>query len=107
MSLIKTNLLRTITAEKVAETYIKSVKKKLSRELEDAADAIEENKNKIEILNDFCLETDRNKGMYRLTLEDFEQRTKQILALEYQIALDEIEYKAKKAIFDKYFGEKE
>lgn len=89
-----------------AESYYTSIKRSTQRDVIDALQAKKEAfEDKLFELKDFTLDTDKNKGMHRMTKEDCEARFKEIIETEYKLELLTRELEIKSASFNKYFGD--
>ena len=104
LELLKTNT----SVEQRAEAYAKSIKRDLQKKILDTLivkkEALED---KLFELQNFELDTDRNRGMAQMTKDDCEKRFTDMINSEYELTLLEAELKVKQASFDKYFGDDE
>ena len=100
LELLNTN---TGVAER-ADNYVSSIKRNIQR---DVIDALTSKKEKIDDelfeLKNFSLETDANRGVIEMKLEDIEKRFRKIIDLEYELKLVSLELTAKQESFERYF----
>lgn len=91
-----------------ADQYAKAIKRnleiKIIFDLERKKEALE---GKIFDLENFDLETDHNAGRSALTQQQAEDRFEELVNTSYELELLELEIKAKKEIFNKYFADEE
>ena len=99
-------LMNNKTVAERAESYYTSIKRNTQRDVIDALQAKKEAlEDKLFELKDFTLDTDKNRGMNRMTKEDCEARFKEIIETEYELELLTRELEIKSASFDKYFSD--
>lgn len=99
-------LMNNKTVAERAESYYTSIKRNTQRDVIDALQAKREAlEDKLFELKDFTLDTDKNRGMNRMTKEDCEARFKEIIETEYELELLTRELEIKSASFDKYFSD--
>lgn len=102
MSLLKINK----TVAERADSYYTSIRRNIQRDIIDNLQSRKESlEDRLFELKDFTLDTDKNKGMNRMTKEDCETRFKEIISVEYTLELLERELEIKSASFNKYFGD--
>lgn len=101
-------LLNSTSSEVLATQYASSskdyVQDEVIRPLEIKVKNLEE---KLFDLNQFHLETDKNKGIEAITIADCKNRFKNIVETEVELSLVKIELEQYKKAYGKYFGEEE
>lgn len=101
-------LLNSTSSEVLATQYASSskdyVQDEVIRPLEIKVKNLEE---KLFDLNQFHLETDKNKGIEAITIADCKKRFKNIVETEVELSLVKIELEQYKKAYGKYFGEEE
>ena len=96
---------KTSSIETRAEQFGATIKRNLQKSFIDPlVDNIEKMEDQIQTLLDFNLDTDLNKGVKPVTRVEAQDRFNEVLNLRYELDLLQAELKAKKAGFDKYFG---
>lgn len=93
------------TTKEKAKAYAPSIRRDLLNsfiiELERKKDKIND---KLFDLQEFTLDSDLNAQQKRMSMEECKTQFNEILALEYELKLIEMELKAKREIFEEYFG---
>ncbi len=93
-----------VTIQERAVSYLNTIKRNIQR---DVIDELVARKEKIEErifeLKDLNLSIDLNAGQKRMTAEDCEKQFKEIIELEFQLAVLTLELKVKQDSFNTYF----
>lgn len=94
------------TVAQRAESYFKSIRRNIQRDVLDELIARKEKmeESKFE-LSDFALDTNLNAGLRRMTSEDCEARFKKLIDIDYQLVMLSLEIKVKQDSFNELFGE--
>lgn len=88
-----------------AEQYAERIAKTLNLEfIENPKEEIAKLQDKIFDLEDFSLDTDKNKGQERLTKEDCEERFRLLFQTKKRVKLLELELKIFQEIYNDYFS---
>ena len=93
------------TVAERAESFFKSIKRELQKEI---LDTLVEKKEKIEDeifeLSNFTLDTNHNRGLAAMTKNDCKIRFEKVINLEFELDLVVEELTRKQASYDKYFS---
>ena len=87
-------------ASQYASRIKKSIELKIINALEEEIGALND---KIFDLEDFSLETDKNRGVEKITKEAAEQRFTDIINIKFEIDMKKAELKSKKKSFNELF----
>ena len=88
-----------------AAAYFPRIKRSLWIKLTNFKERLEKLSDEIADLENFSLDTNLNKTMVAMTMEECEKRFETILNKKFEYELLQAEYDSKKKSFEEYFGD--
>lgn len=100
-------LLKSSAPEEVAEQFAIAAKRYVEEKvIQPLESKLAEQKERLFDLKRINIESDKNRGIEAITMDQCKERFVKIINLEYEITLTELELKQKKASYEKYFDDK-